>query len=378
MGSEMCIRDSTTAVEAPVPALRTNDLPPPYTPVDDESIQMSRIKPEQSPRGGTDSTKVEPLEPLPIAFSILLHSLRLFAAVPGAVGTIFLASNARSAILEGNYFRHALSSTPGAAEYLVCCLWSMCTTYHAISLMTLLLRRWLIYYALLPAVIRLIAFQSICWSLVRICLYVFGPALPIGAWVSISTFTAANDCIARWVTSNITDVQYDERMSETEASASEAESSDPRMRRRRQCREGGIWLIRVLVGGPLDMDELERSVGDSDDEHIKRPIGRLRSNSIGLNSDHEADNEASSRTLRVPMATRQRNRRPRRPRRQRRRQSRASEALFFQNNRAARIHSRRVFHWDVAMWRNVVPIAVLGYITLWVLILGWCMPRLVS
>ncbi|WFD36611.1 hypothetical protein MCUN1_003496 [Malassezia cuniculi] len=245
--------------------------------------------------------------------------------------------------------------------------------------MTLLLRRWLIYYALLPAVIRLIAFQSICWSLVRICLYVFGPSQPIGAWLAISTFTAANDCIARWVTSNITDVQHEEYVSEAEFSASEAEATDPRLERRRRYREGGMWLIRILVGGPLDAAELNDIYdSDSDEDYAKQPLARpVRASSVNISSDHEADNEAP-RSLHVPLNMRQRSRHARPRLRKPPASKRASDALFFQNNRAARIHSRRVFHWEVAMWRNVVPIAVLGYITLWVLICGWCMPRIVS
>ena len=65
--------------------------------------------------------------------------------------------------------------------------------------------------------------------------------------------------------------------------------------------------------------------------------------------------------------------RRRRRRVQRRRNKNQRISAFFQNYHAARIHSRRIFHWDVAMWRNVMPIALLGYVTLWVFILGWSM-----
>jgi len=68
---------------------------------------------------------------------------------------------------------------------------------------------------------------------------------------------------------------------------------------------------------------------------------------------------------------RRRQRKQRRRYRPRKQKTRMS--AFFQNYHAARIHSRRIFHWDVAMWRNVMPIALLGYVTLWVFILGWSM-----
>lgn len=344
-------RDSyADAVPVGVPSPLAGDLPPPYTPIDpDLDAAHTRLKnasvPAPAAAPASESAQVEPLEPLPLAFGLLLHSLRLFAAVPGTVGTIYLAARAREAIAEDRWFRGANTSVPCGAEYLVCCLWSMCTVYHATSLMTLLLRRWLIYYALLPAIIRLIAFQSICWSLVRLCLYFFGPTQPIGAWVAISTFTAANDCIARWITSNITDVEHVIRQSESSKSSSDDEHADPRMQRRRRYRDRSMWLIRVLVGGPSDWGD---ESSDSDDE--QPPVRR------------RARSRTNSSSALQPVS------------RLRRRARRATEALFFQNTRAARIHSRRVFHWQVAMWRNVVPIALLGYVTLWVLIYGWSKP----
>ena len=53
-------------------------------------------------------------------------------------------------------------------------------------------------------------------------------------------------------------------------------------------------------------------------------------------------------------------------------------SAFFQNYRAARIHSRRVFHWNVAVWRNVVPIGILGYVTLWVFLIEFTITRFQS
>jgi hypothetical protein len=35
-----------------------------------------------------------------------------------------------------------------------------------------------------------------------------------------------------------------------------------------------------------------------------------------------------------------------------------------------KVRSRRVFHWEVAMKRNVAPIGVLAYLTLWGMLIG--------
>jgi len=73
---------------------------------------------------------------------------------------------------------------------------------------------------------------------------------------------------------------------------------------------------------------------------------------------------------------RRRQRKQRRRYRPRKQKTRMS--AFFQNYRAARIHSRRVFHWNVAVWRNVVPIGILGYVTLWVFLIEFTITRFQS
>lgn len=324
---------------------------------------------------------VEPLEPLPLAFVLLLNSLRLFAAVPGTLGTIWLLYMGYEQIArEHRWYRTPETmSTPGGAEYLICAFWSASTAFHALSLMTLLLRRWLIYYALLPAVIRLVAFQCICWPLVRLWLYLFGPSQPIGAWVTISSFTAFNDVVARWVTSNITDAddepepELDERTDTSDGERHDTLSyglvsqyaQDARVRRRQRYRQHGVRLVRVIFGGPTD-DELSDADTDTDtdtDASFSPAPGRNTRLRV-RNTRRDTVRPSAGRPW--PPQQRPRGRLPgRRPH-----AGAASQFSLFQSYRAARIHSRRVFHWRVALWRNVVPIAVLGYLTLWVLIIG--------
>ncbi|PKI83540.1 hypothetical protein MVES1_002523 [Malassezia vespertilionis] len=367
------------------------------------------------------STPVEPLKPLPQAFMVLLHSLRLFATVPGIIGTVLLFSRGWIQVMEHNrWFRTPfLVTVPGGLEYFVCCFWSVCTAFHALSLMTLLLRRWLIYYALLPSLIRLIAFQSICWSLVRMSLYIFGPSQPIGGWVVVSTFTAAVDGIVRWMTSNIADVDEssldhhlhsdypDTCPSDAEGllsageafSCSETFPHKPQLatytdRQLARYREQGVQLFRALIGGlPDDMSALDSDSFEADtrtemnsslfDDSVS-VRDRFRPNTETSHSCISSVTDAPSNPgfacpqidalrwrqridARRDKAAKSRTRRSLR----KKKASKPEISSFFQNYRAARIHSRRVFHWEVAMWRNVVPIAVLGYLTLWVFILGW-------
>ncbi|WFD43075.1 hypothetical protein MPSI1_001727 [Malassezia psittaci] len=355
-----------------------------------------------------NTNPVENLEPLPNAFMVLLHSLRLFATVPGIFGFCFLLHRGRKEA-EMNYWVRAPDNLlrPGALEYFICCAWALCTAYHALSLMTLLLRRWLIYYAVLPSVIRLIAFQSICWSLVRFSLYLFGPHQPLGGWLLVSSFTASVDVVARWMTSNITDVDEAEHETEPISDYPETGASDGEGlysagegtgthaghlfnafngQRYSRYREQSARLFRVIVGGPSD-DEDDMSGTESSDEDTKldrsgqRNVDQLRRRRAFGPSTSATDSDVSSSApyplmdpamwrLRMDM----RHSRARRSRtersRVRRRAKQGQISSFFQNYRAARIHSRRVFHWEVAMWRNVMPIAVLGYLALWVLVLG--------
>lgn len=392
-------RPSAASVTSPLAAIVPSFL--------SRKSYVSAVEAKKAEEQRTDS--VEALEPLPAAFMVLLHSLRLFATVPGIIGTIlcFRRGCAQLAV-HYRWFRTMEDMrTPGALEYFICCFWALCTAFHALSLMTLLLRRWLIYYAVLPSIIRLVAFQSICWTLVRISLYLFGPEQPIGGWLLVSSFTAAVDVVARWITSNITDLDDTEHdahahsdypdtgasdgeglysANESGASTMPSQASLAHQQRIRRYREQSARLFRVLVGGASDE---ENTLSDSDlsDTDSKPELSgqrgdlarrrRLLDPNAPVTSDSDALSpapyamDAALWRLRVD-ARRSRAHRSRTQRlRQRRKAKQSQISSFFQNYRAARIHSRRVFHWEVAMWRNVMPIALLGYLSLWVLILAW-------
>ena len=337
---------------------------------------------------------MEPLEPLPRAFEMLLYSLRLFAVVPGLAGTLLLLHHAYSEAIQMHWLRtNYMFQRPSALEYVVCSLWSMSTAFHALSLMTLLLRRWLIYYTLLPSLIRLVAFQSICWSLVRVILHLFGPMQPLTPWVLISTFTSFFEIFARWLTSSINNKedsiqgggrpQYD--LIETGVSDidgvlspdQDGFESTPqpwlwqlsRQDRFRMYREHSVRLVRAFMGGPEDMQTSDSECDSSDKTHMSSSDRLPEADSIFSLMEME-------RWRRRVHERRHWKHRFRVRRRRKAKRSRIS--AFFQNYHAAHIRSRRVFHWEVAMWRNVMPIGVLGYVSLWILLLEFTLTRYVQ
>ncbi|SPO32073.1 related to Myp1 protein [Ustilago trichophora] len=205
--------------------------------------------PEAKPTGAAAN---DDDEEFPLVLKLLLHPLRILAAVPGCIGTFWLARNAwvlatrHGHLLSpgqilitpdgtSHFWSAQLSELPvsgplrlgrrqpGSLDFAVACLWSMSTAYHALSFTTLLLRRWLLYYSILPSLIRLVALQAICWPLVRLTVHVFGADQPLGAWVVIGTTTALSDVVSRWVTSNIADAPLDDELDEEEEEA-EAEN----------------------------------------------------------------------------------------------------------------------------------------------------------
>ena len=344
-----------------------------------------------SPVTKETTEEVEPLEPLPMAFEVLLHTLRLFAVVPGLIGTVYMLHASYVQARQNRWLRDTyLPLTPSAIEYVACSLWSICTAFHALSLMTMLLRRWLIYYTLVPSLIRLITFQAICWSLVRAVLLLFGPAQPVASWIIVSTFTSFFEIFARWITSNITDVDDTQStdgllsdMNETGASDAEGmlhseqeimyDSYQPRARhaarshRYQKYRNQSLRVIRALTGAPTEVTS-----SDSDSDTFSKPES-------GFSSSMQEDMNALSPVVDMDHWHRRliarRNRKRRHRSRHKRSKQKSRMSAFFQNYRAARIHSRRVFHWNVAIWRNVVPIGILGYLTLWVLLAEFTITR---
>lgn len=359
----------------------------------------------------------------------LVFPLRLLATVPGIIGTFWLMRNAfvvgwTSSMLWRKPIE-GMQAQPSSLEFALSALYSMTTAYHAYSFTTLLLRRWLHYYSLLPSLIRLIALQALCWPLVRLTLYTMGPRNPLPAWILISTTTACSDTIARWVVSNITDEsdglsnaamgigdgtgtngdlsaynkgRYGRYSSSGRIGRSSIRSQSSTVRAKSR---GGIGMAfwRAIMGAPPRQRSGRLSATLAAAEH-----GRPH----GLITESEAESEAESfmsptisrsRFVNTSSSSTNASRRLAELRRRRNggealspHMDPASEGLtsagegeeddelgdlpstldrrLASNTQHKNIERvGRIFHWDVAIRRNILPIGILAYMTMWVLLI---------
>lgn len=245
----------------------------------------------------------------------------------------------------------------------------MSTAFHALSFTTLLLRRWLLYYSLLPSLIRLAALQAICWPLVRLTLYVFGTQQPLAAWIVIGSTTAFSDVVARWVTSNVADAPLPDDV--------------------RAIEKGSSVFFKLVMGDP-GVTEVEDSEETDEEDHLAEDelLEEFRAADSALaaiNHDasrgdqvaqqwHAFDNARRPMDDRALALSRARARAAARAVNARH-NAKANKARLRAARRRARaraqklqVTSRRVFHWDVAVRRNVIPIAIMSYVSMWILL----------
>ena len=109
--------------------------------------------------------------------------------------------------------RSGLGSTPGVLgqdriDWVLCVGWSVATGFWCWKIASGLLRRWLLYYDLLPTLIRLLSLQAICWPLTHLTLQILGPDRSLLAWCVIGSTTAISNSVQLWVTSNIKTVGW--------------------------------------------------------------------------------------------------------------------------------------------------------------------------
>lgn len=183
------------------------------------------------------------------------------------------------------------------------------------------------------------------------------------AWVIIATTTALSDIIARWLTSNIADAPPRPQRSKSrdgQDSENNHQGFQTPVRRRR-----GARILRAVIGGVpaeeetefgedfntnLDLDSALDVSTEDENEHL---------NMTSTTEFEETGEESTD----IPTASQEDAAGLERRRRRRRKRRKASEVG------STRIRSRRVFHWDVAVRRNVLPVCALGYVTMVVLLL---------
>lgn len=79
-------------------------------------------------------------------------------------------------------------STP--LDWFISGLWALACAYFSHSMAKGLLRRWLVYYSLLPTIIRVVSLQAICWVLCLCTHRVLTLDQPVAAWLACATTAA--------------------------------------------------------------------------------------------------------------------------------------------------------------------------------------------
>ncbi len=215
---------------------------------------------------------------------------------------------------------------------------------------------------MVPSLIRLAALQAICWPLVRLTIHIAGPQQPLAAWIVIGSTTAFSDVVARWVTSNIADAPVPDDV--------------------RTLGKGSSIFFKLIMGDPgATEQEGDTDETDEDDQQTEDALlheFRAADAALAHFDRHGSGRRGDSRRLlddRALALSRARARAAARAvnARYNAKANKARVRAARRRERARRlkmqVSSRRVFHWDVAVRRNLLPIAVMTYITVWVLII---------
>lgn len=134
-------------------------------------------------------------------WSLLFLFLQSLSILPSLVGfayachRFFLASApplllASSTWLEQGSARGVTQGRSTKLDWAITGLWALTCAYFSHSLAKGLLRRWLVYYSLLPTVIRVITLQAICWPLTLTTHRILSFDQPVAAWLVCATSAA--------------------------------------------------------------------------------------------------------------------------------------------------------------------------------------------
>lgn len=179
-------------------------------------------------------TTYRPPPPLPTSrlWSLLFLFLQSLSVLPSLFGFFYsvhrfssspppLLSSASTWIQGGNAVGVSQARST-KLDWFISGLWALACAYFSHSLAKGLLRRWLVYYSLLPTFIRVVSLQAICWPLCLTTHRVLSFDQPVAAWLICATTAAisVSSCVSLspehlanlpppqnvvqiWVTSNI-------------------------------------------------------------------------------------------------------------------------------------------------------------------------------
>ena len=125
---------------------------------------------------------LQALSVIPALFGFAYSFHRFYAARPLLFTSSTWTDGGRAAgITQGRSTR---------LDWFIAGLWALTCAYFSYSLAKGLLRRWLVYYSLLPTVIRVISLQAICWPLTFTTHRVLTVDQPVAAWLVCATTAA--------------------------------------------------------------------------------------------------------------------------------------------------------------------------------------------
>lgn len=136
---------------------------------------------------------------------IVLRCLALIPAIYGIVTNIMAAKH-----VHDRDARQLLEFRSTKTDFYLAALWAGFSGFWSFSLANGLMRRWLYHYDILPAMVRLISLQAICWPCYALVVSKVGPDRPLFAWMFAAMGFAVANMIRTYVTSNI---KYDKLVS---------------------------------------------------------------------------------------------------------------------------------------------------------------------
>lgn len=139
--------------------------------------------------------------PTPQLWSFLFFILQALSVIPSFLGFFYcvhrfysisppMLINSSSTWLQGGKAVGVSEARSTRLDWFIAGMWALACAYFSHSLAKGLLRRWLVYYSLLPTVIRVISLQAICWPLCLTTHRVLSFDQPVAAWM-ICASTAA-------------------------------------------------------------------------------------------------------------------------------------------------------------------------------------------
>lgn len=127
-------------------------------------------------------------------WTVVFFVLQALAALPSFVGfchaisqSIHTARTQTTVLLN-----HRKALHPDAIDWLIAAMWAVACAYFSHALARGLMRRWLVYYTVLPTIIRSFSLQAICWPLTLATYRLVTPQRPILMWYICATTAACS------------------------------------------------------------------------------------------------------------------------------------------------------------------------------------------